>query len=891
MSLATDSKRRHMNMRHIVLAFVLFGSGNSWAATIDVAFHSLPSAQGWGYQGQVPETSVFSVDGTTLTLNTMGQGDVASVYFMSNIIDPALPFTVLVRARVLQGDAPGSISFCFVSFTGQEIFQACPSVDRIRVQGQDFAFNGTQFHDFRFEAVPGVGSRFFVDGGLLSSFPPFPSPVANSILFGDGSAFPNSNGLVEIQRFTVISSTQTVAPLLSSLGPSSVREAEPTFELRVTGGNFQSGAEVRWNGSPRTTTFVSSTQLTARISTSDVLSPGTAQVTVVQAGLNSNALTFSITADNQPPVITRLLPASGATLGKTKVTILGDHFKPELGTTPVINPMSDAAVIEIAETGESDLGQAFQTAAVGGLPVGPTNSVVRHLGLGGVVNTSHEGVFFGGIRVSQVVFVNRTQLDVTTPPNPAGSVDVRVVQSNGSDSLPSAYTYKTLPPVPGLSATKRRYQVPFVVDNLAFRTNLGINNLGTTPATVDLLLAENNGLLVAQKSVMVPANGMKQINNVIRELEDAPGLTGREGYLILDSAENIGAWASQIDNVSLDPSMEIGREESGATNRILLPSSVSTSRFLTSLIVINTSGEAGTVALRARDVAGNLRLQVSSQPIAARGYFYFGDFYRAAGLSDVFGPIEVEGSAGLKLLATERIFTKEYTSAYFEGAHLGRAAKTLVLPYSIDTIDFRTNLGINNPGSTPATVTVSLVGKDGLVKGSLSETVAPNGLKQINNINRQLLGKGEVTGEEGTLRLEADQPIVGWTSQIDNQTQDPSLVVGKPSTATRLLIPSTTSAGNFKSALAVVNLASTPTSVQITARDNDGNVQSTQTVTIAGQGMLSESDIRASLNLAGTFGPLEITSQDSKSLLAVSRVYSTQRTGGYFEGVAINTGP
>ena len=106
-----------------------------------------------------------------------------------------------------------------------------------------------------------------------------------------------------------------------------------------------------------------------------------------------------------------------------------------------------------------------------------------------------------------------------------------------------------------------------------------------------------------------------------------------------------------------------------------------------------------------------------------------------------------------KLLATERIFTKEYTSAYFEGADLARAAKTLVLPYAVDTTDFRTNLGINNPGTTAANVTMSLVGKDGLVKGSLSRAVASNGLTQINDINRQLLGKGEVTGEEGTLRL------------------------------------------------------------------------------------------------------------------------------------------
>jgi hypothetical protein len=677
-----------------------------------------------------------------------------------------------------------------------------------------------------------------------------------------------------------------VTPVLTSINPSLVLQGEPNFTMGVTGGNFQSGAVVQWNSFLRPTTFVSSTQLEARILTADVMMPGTAQVTVVQGGLTSNSLIFTITEDNQPPVINRLLPSSGATLGNTKVTILGDHFKPELGTTPVINPISETAVIEIVA---EDLNEArpFHTDDRTALPGLPAPPVLLRKSLGAVVNSSHEGVFFGGVRVSQVVFVNRTQLEVTTPPNPAGSVDVRVVQSNGSATLPGSYTYKTLPPVPATGPSHLRRQIPFVIDNLEFRTNLGINNLSGSEASVELLLVDPNGLLVAQKQTTVPARGMKQINNVIRLLEEAGDVTGREGYLILDSAANIGAWASQIDNVSLDPSLEIGREERESTNRILMPSSVSTSRFLTSLIVINISANAGTVAIRARDPEGNLRLLVSSQPIAARGYFFFGDFYRAAGLSDVFGPIELEGSEGLQLLATERIFTQENTSAYFEGVDFAKAANTLVLPYSIDTTDFRTNLGINNTHTTAANVRVSLVGRDGLVKGSLTETVPPHGLRQINDINRRLLGKGEVTGEEGTLRLESDQPVLAWTSQIDNLTQDPSLVVGKPSTATRLLIPSTTSLGNFKSTLAVVNLAGTATSVQITARDNDGNVQTAHSVTIPGQGLLSEADIRASLNLAGTFGPLEIVSQDNKPLLAVSRVYSTQRTGGYFEGIGI----
>jgi hypothetical protein len=58
-----------------------------------------------------------------------------------------------------------------------------------------------------------------------------------------------------------------------------------------------SGCTGYWNGSPRKTTFVSSTQIKMAVLSTDITSAGTAQVTVVNPaeGANkSNALTFTI---------------------------------------------------------------------------------------------------------------------------------------------------------------------------------------------------------------------------------------------------------------------------------------------------------------------------------------------------------------------------------------------------------------------------------------------------------------------------------------------------------------------------------------------------------------------------------------------------------------------
>ena len=86
-------------------------------------------------------------------------------------------------------------------------------------------------------------------------------------------------------------------PSISSLSPTSGTAGSSGFTLTVNGSNFVNGASVNWNGSSRTTTFVSSTQLTASILASDITTAGTATVTVTNptpGGGTSNAQTFTV---------------------------------------------------------------------------------------------------------------------------------------------------------------------------------------------------------------------------------------------------------------------------------------------------------------------------------------------------------------------------------------------------------------------------------------------------------------------------------------------------------------------------------------------------------------------------------------------------------------------
>ena len=130
----------------------------------------------------------------------------------------------------------------------------------------------------------------------------------NGVYQYGGGGFPTStysaaNYWVDVVFDSTAGSTP--GPTLTSLSPSSAPAGGAGFTLTVTGSNFVSGASVRWNGSPRTTTFVSASQLTATIAAADISTMGMAQVTVANPdGSLSNALSFTITS-------TRVRAASG----------------------------------------------------------------------------------------------------------------------------------------------------------------------------------------------------------------------------------------------------------------------------------------------------------------------------------------------------------------------------------------------------------------------------------------------------------------------------------------------------------------------------------------------------------------------------------------------------
>ncbi|HEX2522465.1 MAG TPA: hypothetical protein VHP35_10090, partial [Terriglobia bacterium] len=233
---------------------------------------------------------------------------------------------------------------------------------------------------------------------------------------------------------------------------------------------------------------------------------------------------------------------------------------------------------------------------------------------------------------------------------------------------------------------------------------------------------------------------------------------------------------------------------------------------------------------------------------------------------------------------------------YFPAQSVDSGQPLEFIPFVIDTGALRTNLGINNFGTEPASVNVSLISSDGMLLAAtpLPISVAPQGLVQINNVLRSLLAgssNAPVTGQQGYLRITANAPVKAYATLIDNVSNDPSIETSVSSGGKHLLLKSTANT-NFRSTLVVVNPSASPVTVSILAREggasNNGSVTGTRTVTIPANGQYVSENILKEIGATSVFGPVEIRSLNGTPIIAVSRVYSTVgNTSGFISAQSL----
>lgn len=495
-------------------------------------------------------------------------------------------------------------------------------------------------------------------------------------------------------------------------------------------------------------------------------------------------------------------------------------------------------------------------------------------------------VDFGGSPAAVTAF-SPFALRVTTSNHSPGTVSVNVVNPDqSSDALPQAFTYQSGSPT---------YQVvfPSSVDAAAYRTNLGLNNLSGSSASASVSLVGPGGNILGSQTYSLPVKGLNQIPNINRDL----GGTNASGSLMVSSSQPISGFASIIDNTSQDGSIEVAAR--GGDVRLIVPSVTNFGAFRSNLVVKNLSDSVASFNLTARDTGGAVIASRNGLSIPAGGSFASDDVLTFLGASEKFGPLEIQSTNGAALVANSRVFSGGpvggTSGGFLEGQSPSQEATSLFVPFVIDTAEFRTNLGLNNTGSTQARVTVLFINKMGNLEASGTTTVAAGGMTQINAVLRKLLNNpskfdlaavpdpGVSANQEGYLQIVSSQPLIAWASQIDNGTNDPSLEIGRRLGFAKLWLASSTNLGFFRSTLALLNTQAVEANIDIISRDTAGGIQATLSIILPPNALFSENDILSSLGLSGAFGPLEINVTNGIPIIAISRVYSNNGTSAFFE--------
>lgn len=225
----------------------------------------------------------------------------------------------------------------------------------------------------------------------------------------------------------------TVSPAafaINALSPASMVAGAAPFTLTVTGAQFASNAIIQWSGSALPTTFVSSTRLTAQVPASNLSSPGTASVTVLNPasqGGTSNPLVFTISGANPDATAFQMDPGHSGSVTFNAVTLpTNPLWKATLDGPPSYPLIAQGKVfLTCPISGGSELIALDQT--TGAVAWGP-------ILIGGPCNATYEA---GKVFVASAVgFANGAIMQ---------AFDAGTGKQLWSASLPNQYAFRSLP--------------------------------------------------------------------------------------------------------------------------------------------------------------------------------------------------------------------------------------------------------------------------------------------------------------------------------------------------------------------------------------------------------------------------------------------------------------
>ncbi len=241
------------------------------ATDIQLAGPGLGPATNLSQQGEI----IVIVTATSTFTLTAFNGELSSTQTVEvKVVSPAPTLLSLAPSSATAGGAPFTLSVTGANFVNGSVVQWNGSP-------RSTTYNGPA------QLLAAVAAADVANAG-----------AANVTVFNPAPGGGTSSAV----SFTI----NNPAPLISGLSPNSTTAGGPAFVLTINGSGFNIQTLVRWNGSQRAVSSVTTTQLMVVIPASDVTASGSATVSVVNPvpGGGSDASVFTLTAPTATPTAT-----------------------------------------------------------------------------------------------------------------------------------------------------------------------------------------------------------------------------------------------------------------------------------------------------------------------------------------------------------------------------------------------------------------------------------------------------------------------------------------------------------------------------------------------------------------------------------------------------------
>lgn len=308
------------------------GQKRTAATSLEIAPLNIPLGDEPGFDGLCEDASYTA--GTSLQLAPYADGSQASVHLIRSSSDLWACFTGMQRAAGTSTVGLG----VDLNASQDSLAQASDYAFLVNEDGSPATLVGNGAGGFVNSTVEGLVTRVSSSTSLWNAELRIPASMLNGWGHAIGLELVQTGipiGSSQHWPYSAISSqpsswAQTVLgawPQISGLEPSSAARNAAAFTLVVKGIDFAQGATVRWNGADRPTNFVSSTQLQATISATDLSTASTVPITVINPGMNgSPSRSIAFVVNNPLPTLARIgLAGSGPGSTRT-LTLEGAQF-------------------------------------------------------------------------------------------------------------------------------------------------------------------------------------------------------------------------------------------------------------------------------------------------------------------------------------------------------------------------------------------------------------------------------------------------------------------------------------------------------------------------------------------------------------------------------------